>query len=118
MRNVPVTVSVPSSVTPWSMNPVHSSLAPLFVPLGHFHPMSNPRSRDSSYFERRPQRSQRDRATGLSNEAPERTGSTSEVRELSHQTIVEPHELGIVIILEHQLPGTYFRFLMEQHLRA
>ncbi len=76
MRNVPVTVSVPSSVTPWSMNPVHSMKR--------------------------------------LNERAVLVG----VRELSHQTIVEPHELGIVIILEHQLPWTHFRFLMEKHLRA
>src|SRR5712664_1096300 len=48
MRNVPVTVSVPSSDTPWSMNPVHSSLAPLLAALGHFHAMSRPPYRDCS----------------------------------------------------------------------
>src|SRR5580692_2703158 len=42
MRNVPVTVSVPSSVTPWSMNPVHSSLMPFFEALGHFHAIAIP----------------------------------------------------------------------------
>src|SRR5262244_214960 len=37
MRNVPVICSVPSSVTPWSINPVHSSLLPPFELPGHFH---------------------------------------------------------------------------------
>src|SRR5258708_3481080 len=46
MRNVPVTVSVPSSATPWSMNPVHSSLlAPFGAVPGHFHAMAIPQER-------------------------------------------------------------------------
>src|SRR6202158_5056466 len=52
MRNVPVTVSVPSSVTPWSMNPVHSSLAPFFELAGHFHAISKPPYSDCSTLAR------------------------------------------------------------------
>src|SRR2546427_4430670 len=45
-RNVPESCSVPSSDTPWSKNPVHSSLAltlpaPLLPP-DHFHAMASP----------------------------------------------------------------------------
>src|SRR5258708_5163004 len=37
---------------------------------------------------------------------------------LFHQTIVEAHELCIVIILKHKLPRTHFRFLVEKHFGA
>src|SRR5580704_14580726 len=40
MRNVPVSCSVPSRVTPWSIKPVHSSLTPFFEEPGHFHAMT------------------------------------------------------------------------------
>ena len=37
---------------------------------------------------------------------------------LFHQTIVETHELSIVIILKDKLPRTHFRFLVEKHFGA
>ena len=37
---------------------------------------------------------------------------------LFHQTIVETHELCVVIIFEHKLPRTHFRFLVEKHFGA
>src|ERR1700730_5316014 len=47
-RNVPFTVSVPSRVTPWSMNPVHSSLVLFFELAAHFHAISKPPYGDCS----------------------------------------------------------------------
>ena len=35
---------------------------------------------------------------------------------LFHQAIVNPHKLCIVVIFEHELPRTHFRFLVEEHL--
>ena len=41
-----------------------------------------------------------------------------EAAALFHQTIVETHELGVVIILKHQLPRAHSRFLMKKHFGA
>src|SRR5215475_11255538 len=49
MRNVPVTVRVPSIVTPWSMKPVHSSLLPLPEVPGHFHAIIAPKDEHSHF---------------------------------------------------------------------
>jgi len=38
--------------------------------------------------------------------------------QLFHQAIIDAHKLGVVIILEHELPRTHFRFLVEKHFGA
>src|SRR5713101_3131836 len=59
-RNIPESCSVPSSETPWSKKPVHSSLAltlpaPLLPP-DHFHAMASPDARkdESPIYSRAP----------------------------------------------------------------
>ena len=37
---------------------------------------------------------------------------------LFHQTIIEAHQLSIVVKLKHQLPRAHFRFLVKKHFRA
>ena len=34
--------------------------------------------------------------------------------ELLHQSIVNSHQLGIVVVFEHELPGTHFRLLPQE----
>src|SRR6266704_479667 len=119
MRNVPLTVSVPSRVTPWSINPVHSSLdAPLFSAAGHFHAISSsPKSSDTSTLT-----AFRGKSTQQKNRVVERLSCTEgQCRTekfssyflgcfsgLFHQAIVKPHQLGVVVKLEHQLPRPHF----------
>src|SRR5215470_11299256 len=113
MRNVPVTVNVPSRVTPWSMKPVHSSLPPplALVELGHFHAMMSILQTDSSHF----------------------SGSTAQVNagfaekcrirrrwkaRLLHEAIINAHQLRVFVVLQHKLAGATAGFLTEKHFRA
>src|SRR6266700_7164929 len=57
------------------MNPVHSSLAPFFAVLAHFHTMMKPPKRETPPLYPRAPVSQRNCVSALSNEEPERTGS-------------------------------------------
>src|SRR6266487_2385054 len=57
------------------MNPVHSSLLPFFAVLAHFHAMMKPPKRETPPLYPRAPVSQRNCASALSNEEPERTGS-------------------------------------------
>src|SRR6266487_3531321 len=65
------------------MNPVHSSLLPFFAVLAHFHAMMKPPKRETPPLYPRAPVSQRNCASALSNEEPERTGS---VRRASGET--------------------------------
>ena len=94
------------------MNPVHSSLAPFFAVLAHFHAMMKPPKRETPPLYPRAPVSQRNCVSALSNEEPERTGSMRRPTcELFHQTIVEPHQLRVIVVFEHKLPGAHFCFL-------
>src|SRR6266702_8723263 len=57
------------------MNPVHSSLAPFFAVLSHFHAMIKPPKRETPPLYPRAPVSKRNCLSALSNEEPERTGS-------------------------------------------
>src|SRR6266567_3480751 len=57
------------------MNPVHSSLAPFFAVLAHFHAMMKPPKRETPPLYPRAPVSQRNCVSELSNQEPERPGS-------------------------------------------
>src|SRR5260221_7868187 len=95
MRNVQVTCSVPSSVTPWSINPVHFSLEPptFFDEPNHFKAIPHPRS----LFHFSCTSAQVNAATQASCRIMRqhgRPGSACEQRNGSlHQAIVNAHQL-------------------------
>src|SRR5215467_9404631 len=125
MRNVPLTVSVPSSVTPWSINPVHSSLfdAPFLSPAAHFHAMSSsPKSFDTSTLMGSGNKSTQQRNPVVEIKTARRDSccreNSPQGERLFHQAIVKAHQLGIVIKLEHQLAGPHLGFQPQNDSRS
>src|SRR5215467_722490 len=125
MRNVPLTVSVPSSVTPWSINPVHSSLfdAPFLSPAAHFHAMSSsPKSFDTSTLMGPGNKSTQQKNPVVETKTERRdswrTGNFPQREKLFHQAIVEAHQLGVVVKLKHQLARAHLGSQVQNDSRA
>src|ERR1700687_5971956 len=112
MRNVPVTVKVPSRVTPWSMKPVHSSLlAPFAAAPGHFHAMATPKETSPTLTTPADKSTRRCKAVvesgdGWKASAPNAGRQAS----LLHQAIIQTHQLGVFVVLQHELSGPHLRF--------
>jgi hypothetical protein len=101
------------------MNPVHSSLEPLFDEPGHFHAMEVPPILLIQLY-RCGARSQRYLQTELSNKPLNERPAMFKIlwRELLHQAVVDSHQLAFVVILQHQLACTHLGLLSQNYLGA
>src|SRR5579859_2724336 len=99
------------------MNPVHSSLAPLLEEPGHFHAMTFLLGR-LSYSSVGSAQVNASHARSCPKDTEERPGRPNDAgfAGLLHQSIVNSHQLGVVVILEHELTGPHFRFLAQENL--
>src|SRR5579859_8852 len=99
------------------MNPVHSSLVPLLEEPGHFHAMKFLLGRLSYSSVRNAQvnASHTRSCPKDTEERPDRPNDAGFVA-LLHQSIVNSHQLRVVVILEHELTGSHSRFLAQENL--
>src|SRR5439155_21147681 len=114
-RNVPVTVSVPSRVTPWSMNPVHSSLAvPLFDAPGHFQAMEFSQTDSSTVAVFAGKSTRGSQRVVESGDSIHGIARKKEFIASFHQTVVEAHKLRFIVIFKQKVPRPHFCFLSQQ----
>src|SRR5271170_6620458 len=117
MRNVPVSCRVPSRVTPWSINPVHSSLTPFFEEPGHFHAMTFLLVDSPTVASGAHKSTHRTCRVVQRIWWNQRTGQiVAGFAGLLHQSIVNSHQLRVVVVFQNQLAGPHFRLLPKEDL--
>src|SRR6476646_5993365 len=98
------------------MNPVHSSLTPVFDEPGHFHAMTFLLDR-LSYFSVRSAQVNASHMRSCPKDTEERFDGPAAARfaALLYQSIVNSHQLRVIVILQHQLTRPHFRLLSEEN---